>query len=112
MADQLEPIQIDCDAPPYAIVRGCVELGLKSPQDVRWLRLDHVLGGQDKAKGFLSLQGWTAALGLARPAERTCSCGQTLPALERCTFILRSGVRADYHLGQCARCKTIFWQQL
>jgi hypothetical protein len=111
MQKQLGPIEIACDAPSYGIVRSCTELGFENPLDVRWLRLDHVIGGRDPSKQR-AVHAWTAALRLIRPTEPTCSCGQALPLVERCTFILRSGIQVDYLLGQCQRCKTIFWQPL
>ena len=40
-----------------------------------------------------------------------CSCGHTLPALETCTFLFRSGKTKAYQLGQCGRCHTIFWER-
>ena len=111
MPDQVGPIGINCDAPSYGIVRACAELGYETPLDVRWLHLD---GAADRgpAKNFLAVRAWMPALGLHRKTERTCSCGHTLPTLERCTFILRAGIQVDYLLGQCCRCKTMFWQQL
>ncbi len=112
MPEQMGPIEIDCDAPSYGIVRSCSELGFEAPLDVRWLRLDLVVSGRDTAKRLRTVHAWTAALGLRRPAEPACSCGQALPLVERCTFILRSGIQVDYLLGQCQRCKTIFWQPL
>src|SRR6516165_6606718 len=108
MPEQVGPIDIECDAPSYGIVRGCRDLGLETPLDVRWLRLDHVADGRYSPRHLRRVQAWTAALGLTRPARPTCSCGQALPSVERCTFILRSGIQVDYLLGQCARCKTIY----
>jgi len=93
-------------------VQGCAEAGFQTPLDVRWLRLDRASGGRDKPKGLLTFQNWTGAVGLGRPAERTCSCGQDLPGLQRCVFILSCGRELEYLLGQCRRCRTIFWQQL
>ncbi len=112
MQDQLGQIEIDCEAPSYVIVRACVELGFENPLDVRWLRLDPIPNGSDSSKSFLTLKAWTDALGLSRPMVRICSCGQRHPKLDRCTFILRSGLEVNYLLGQCQRCKTVFWQQL
>jgi hypothetical protein len=112
MPDQVGPYEIVCDAPPYRIVRGCAELGFEQPLDVRWLRLDRVLGSRDSATSFLTTQAWTEAIGFTRQGERRCSCGQPLPALDRCTFILRSGTQFDYLVGQCSRCKTVYWQQV
>jgi hypothetical protein len=39
VSDSSGPTEVDCDAPPYAIVRACARLGFRSPPDVRWRRL-------------------------------------------------------------------------
>jgi hypothetical protein len=31
--------------------------------------------------------------------------------LERCTFTFRDGRQRDYLLGQCGRCRTVFWEE-
>jgi hypothetical protein len=34
--NQFETLGIECDAPPYGIVRACHKLGFLTPEDVRW----------------------------------------------------------------------------
>ena len=54
MANPLGPIEIDCDAPPYAIVRACQRIGIRTPEDVRWARLSHFLTSPDRTRTVLS----------------------------------------------------------
>jgi hypothetical protein len=103
------PIAIDCDAPPYAIVRACAKLGFRSPLDVRWRR---VKAAREQAgwKKVLSWAPWKLLRGAARPRRENCSCGAPRPHLETCVFI-GYGFRARYVIGQCDRCRTIFWDE-
>jgi hypothetical protein len=112
MASQFGPIEIDCDAPPYGIVEACDRIGFRSPLDVPWYRLSHFLGGEgSQGGGVFSLQLWKHLLGLDRSGTKTCRCGQLLPALEKCTFTFLSSKQADYLIGQCRDCLTIFWDK-
>jgi hypothetical protein len=106
MFSQLGPIEICCDAPPYAIVEACGQVGFESPLDVRWCKLSHFLASGGSAFGSLS---WKLFGGNV-PKERACSCGQRLPVLEKYTFMFASEKLADYLLGQCHICRTIFWE--
>jgi hypothetical protein len=111
VANPLGPIEIDCDAPPYAIVRACQRIGIRTPEDVRWARLSHFLTSSDRTHDWLQVQPWLALLGVGRPTDRTCACGEKLPGLERFTFVLSSGKQRDYFLGQCARCRCVYWEE-
>ncbi|HYT88394.1 MAG TPA: hypothetical protein VEL76_06715 [Gemmataceae bacterium] len=111
MASQFGPLEIDCDAPSYAIVEACHRIGFRSPLDVPWYRLSHFLG-EDGAKGSVfSLQMWKHLFGMNRPGGKNCRCGQSLPMLEKCTFTFLSSRQAEYLIGQCRRCLTIFWDE-
>jgi hypothetical protein len=45
-------------------------------------------------------------------AEDTgCFCGEKLPVLTLHIFTLSSGKELSYYLGQCGRCRTIFWEE-
>ncbi|HKI30593.1 MAG TPA: hypothetical protein VKA46_01780 [Gemmataceae bacterium] len=109
MSTRLGPILIDCDAPPYAIVQACERLGLRSPLDVRWRRLNHA----EESVGWTQLlfgQAWKLLLGAGRPRGKNCSCGAPLPTLKWCTFVgLRQ--RSRYLIGQCDCCLTVFWDE-
>ncbi len=111
MAERLGPLEIDCDAPPYPIVRASRQVGLGSPEDVRWCRISHYPLGKDGWGDF-----WRhLALGTPRAGGPTggalCLCGQSLPVLERITFLLASGKGVTYLMGQCPRCHMIFWEE-
>jgi hypothetical protein len=104
MSGWLGPIEIDCDAPPYPIVRECRRLGLQTPEDVRWARLTRRPGRPP---------GWCALLlpHAEAAGESRCACGQPLPPLTRYTFVMNTGHRASYRIGQCRRCLTISWDE-
>jgi hypothetical protein len=100
MTDDLGPLEVVCDAPPYPVVRACAGLGFEAPQDVRWARLERKR--QRRPGGLFP---WL------RAGKSSCSCGESLPELESYTFTFVSGTRAEYFLAQCVRCKTIFWDK-
>jgi hypothetical protein len=112
MAGQLGPIEINCDAPPYPIVQACHDLGIQTPEDVRWCRLSCFLRGSYGRRQILNLDAWKAFLGTAAPREAICSCGQKLPPLEKYTFTFLDGDQSHYQIGQCGRCRTVFWDEL
>jgi hypothetical protein len=109
MASWLDTQGFDTDAPPYAIVCACRLLGLDRPEDVGWYRLDH--------RRYVTLR--------ERPVDRrpafpptnsrspaitgTCVCGARLPPIEHRTFTFNTGRQVGYSVGQCRRCRTIFW---
>lgn len=110
MAGSLDPLEIDCDSPPYSIVQACRMVGLQCPEDVRWYRLSRYVGGQYDNGEIVRIDKWKTLLGLTRSPSARCSCGERLPDLERCTFTYLSGKEAIYMVGQCSRCHTIFWE--
>jgi hypothetical protein len=110
MSSQLGPIDVFCDAPPYTIVRACHRLGLREPEDVRWCRPSELPPRTHTWRDLL-WRPWRLLHGRPPGQERTCTCGAPLPLMERFTFTLRSGQKVDYLLGQCRRCRTIFWEQ-
>ena len=108
MSSRLGPIDITCDAPPYTVVQACETLEFRTPLDVRWCRISHFLSGQG---GEASLHPWKWFFGKNESREKTCSCGEPLPNLEWYTFMFISGKVSHYHLGQCRRCRSIFWEE-
>jgi hypothetical protein len=100
MSGNLGPIDIQCDAPPYPVVKACVSLGFHEPEDVRWCRIE-----RRRLRRPSSLFPWL------RAAIPMCVCGQPLPKLESYTFTFVSGSQLEYHLGQCSRCRTIYWDK-
>jgi hypothetical protein len=99
MSAEFGPIDIVCDAPPYPVVRACAGLGFRSPQDVRWRRVDR--RDLNRPASFFP---WLRRA----PA---CACGHAMPQLESYTFTFVSGTQSRYFLGQCARCRTIYWDK-
>jgi hypothetical protein len=101
MAEQLGPVEIDCDAPPYAIVKACVGLGLDKPEDVRWCRVRHFPTPGAGWRRVLSGLGWSEG--------GTCPCGQALPKMAGFVFTSITGEERFYLLGQCGKCHTVYW---
>jgi hypothetical protein len=108
MAGPLQPLDIRCDAPPFPVVGACQKVGFRSPLDVRWCRLSHFLAERSgRPNTRRGAQGFAT-----KPArEKTCTCGEPLPRLEKyaITFVLEKV--ADYLLGQCRRCGTMSWEE-
>jgi hypothetical protein len=71
--------------------------------------MSRFLKGEGHRKAIFALRLWHWLLGLGRPKERTCTCGQPLPDLKKYGFSFLSEKVGDYLLGQCRRCRTIFW---
>jgi hypothetical protein len=111
MSSQLGPIDIECDAPPYPIVRAGRLVGMNEPEDVRWCRLSHFVGLRTGWKAVLNPKAWKLLINRLGSGQTTCSCGQALPELEEYTFIFRTGKELSYLMGQCGRCRTIFWEE-
>lgn len=111
MSNQLGPVQITCDAPPYLVVQACESLGFHTPLDVGWWRLSHFLAEHREQRGVLGRAPWKWFFSPGVSRENACSCGEPLPLLEAYSFIFVSHTVAEYHLGQCSRCHTIFWEE-
>jgi hypothetical protein len=111
MFSALRGFEICCDAPPYGVVRACEKCGLDTPLDVRWCRRsDFVRGAGHWRAGFCS-RLWQWFCGNGNSAVSICSCGQPLPKAETYSFSFLHRKVGDYLLGQCARCRTVFWDQ-
>ena len=80
---RLGPLYVVCDAPPYAIVESCVSIGIDRPQDVRW-RYAEKFGG-------------------------ICCEGKRV-RLMRFNLSYSDGRDQEYSIGQCSRCKTVWWK--
>ncbi len=104
------PIDIDCDALPYPLAQACETLNFQSPLDVRWCRLSQFVNGQAHPVGLFSSRSWQR-LFHKQAKEKPCSCGEALPTLEQYAFTFASGAHVEYYLAQCARCRTMFWEQ-
>jgi hypothetical protein len=111
MSNQLGPMEIVCDAPPYHIVRACSQLGFQNPEDVRWYRMCHYLNGPAERSGFAKAQPWSGLWGMSGAGDKLCSCGAKLPRLEMYTFVLSTAKEVSYLLAQCGRCRTLFWEE-
>jgi hypothetical protein len=110
MASEFEPTDIHCDAPPYSVVRACQKLGFRAPLDVRWHRMSHFLHERANSLAAASLP-WKILFGPGEEAIQACTCGHPLPVLEKYAFTFISERQAEYLLGQCSRCRTIFWDE-
>jgi hypothetical protein len=111
MSSQLGPIEINCDAPSYPIVQACECLDLRNPLDVRWCQLSHFVAERAEQLGVPTLRPWKWFFQKGPGNQVTCSCGEQLPQIDTYTFTFVSERVADYQLGQCPRCGTIFWEE-
>lgn len=111
MATQLGSVGIYCDAPTYEIVRATERLGFHSPLDVGWRHLRRYSADCTRRAGWFWLANWKRLLGLGPTEPTACRCGRAIPHLERCTFAFTSGREEAFFLGQCRRCRTIFWDE-
>src|SRR5262245_35070908 len=82
MASQLGPIEVQCDAPSYPVVRACRRVGIESPEDVRWCRMSQFLAQASRWKGLFHPWTWSKLLGRHDGDEKCCTCSEKLPALE------------------------------
>jgi hypothetical protein len=110
MASQLGPIEISCDAPTYAIVRACRRLGFHEPEDVPWHHYQNCQDGRGRAQSG-SIEAVIAALSFDRSSGERCGCGERLPSPEQCMFALPSGRVETFFMGQCRRCRTMYWNE-
>jgi hypothetical protein len=110
MFQHLGQVEIHCDAPSYAVVRAVREVGLVRPEDVRWLQLSRYQA-EPPRWALLDPRTWTL---FRRPRHQkdACTCGRRLPYLEKHLFLFASGKQLSYLLGQCRRCRTIFWEEV
>jgi len=108
MDHSLQPFEMDCDAPTYAVVKVCRELGLVMPEDVRWLGARAVLAARGKPSAKFIFYHWNDCL-LGTNDVVVCSCGGPLPFLKCYQFTLADGREIVYGFGQCHRCLTIYW---
>jgi len=106
-------LEIECDAPAYSIVQSCWKLGLQAPEDVRWCPVEEVPSKPRQRSAWLSF-GYLKSL-FARTEQLrspTCVCGAARPKLQGCWFTFFPGKETQLLLGQCHRCKTIFWKEV
>jgi hypothetical protein len=109
MSTRLGPVEIECDAPPYAVVEACAYLGFRRPLDVRWRPARELREAAEAGDRGLGRRLWSALLGRGR--RPACPCGQGLAPLGRYVLLLPWGAELDYLLGQCPRCATMFWEE-
>jgi hypothetical protein len=105
-----ESIEIWCDAPPYRVVQACRLIGVRSPEDVRWCHLGHLRGDCGARSVLRSALSWLWRLTGNGGPDR-CSCGAPLPALQPFRFLFDHGDLPTYWLGQCDRCRTVYWEE-
>jgi len=111
MSSHFGPLEVECDAPPYSIVRACRKLGISEPEDVRWCHKSRRLRQPQGLMQFFSPL-WGHFMRREPPAGTLCVCGCPLPMLESYSFTFLSGEEVEYEMGQCPHCRTIHWEKL
>ena len=112
MSSDLGLLEFECDAPPYPIVRACRKLGMSDPEDVRWCRKSRHARRHHGWIHFLASPIWGRLLGRTDAETPTCVCGQPLPEIDCYSFTYQTGEQIEYEMGQCIRCRTIYWEKL
>jgi len=102
-------IDLDCDAPGYAVVRACKSVGIEKPEDVRWCHWTR--RAIRRRAGWFHVRNWKSLFRRPATDHTRCACGQALPGLEECLFSCGGGEAVTYLLGQCSRCGTVFWRE-
>jgi hypothetical protein len=101
MFEQYRPLELECDAPCYAVVQACSEIGIQAPEDVRWCRLGNLFGDPSGWPMIMHRETWGM--------KPQCLCGAPLPEMQRYLFTFNTGKETYYLLGQCGRCRTVYW---
>jgi hypothetical protein len=111
MSRDLGPLEVVCDAPPYGVVRASRALGIEAPEDVRWCETERYLRERSYDHAAWRGEGWNELVERLGPRVLACPCGRRLPAVlgYRCA----GGADASglYYLGQCVRCKRVYWHK-
>jgi hypothetical protein len=71
--------------------------------------MSRFLNGEERGVSVRRLWNWL--FGWSRRKEHVCTCGQPLPDLKKYGFTFASQKVGDYLLGQCRRCRTMFWDE-
>jgi hypothetical protein len=111
MTSRREPLEIQCDAPSYEVVRACGAEFL-APLDVRWYRMGPFLGEQATRRESFLGHALKTLLGIGHVTNPRCTCGHALPVLEQYKITFLGETEGEYFLGQCPRCLTMFWETL
>jgi hypothetical protein len=104
-------LDLQGDAPPYRVVEACANLGFLCPLDVPWWRVSRTGRNEGQATGLI--RGLVRRLFSATDLQESplCTCGQPAPYLESYTFTFSTHRQARYLIGQCRRCRTVFWDE-
>jgi hypothetical protein len=111
MSRDLGPLDVVCDAPPYGVVRACRALGFDAPEDVRWCETGHFLRERSHDHAALQAVDWNVLVERLGPRRLACACGRSLPQLAGYRFAGPGDASGLYHLGQCPRCKRVYWRK-
>ena len=90
----LGPLEIECDAPPYPIVQACNAIGVVKPEDVRWVSISAFAKSKKDA---------------SKKEKELCYCLEKLPVPAKFNFTYAHGAVHSYSVGQCQKCKTVYW---
>lgn len=85
---------------------------MRAPEDVRWCRLGRRTRRHYGWIHFLASPIWGRLLGRREPETSSCTCGRSLPEMACYSFTFQNGDQVDYEMGQCVRCRTIYWDKL
>ena len=112
MPSNLGLLEVECDAPPYPIVRACRKLGLYRPEDVRWSHKGNHARRHHGWIQYLTNPLWGRLLGRGETTGPSCVCGRPMPLLESFCFTFQTGEKVEYEIGQCPCCGTVHWERI
>lgn len=110
MMQRLGPLDVECDAPPYAIVRACRRIGVYDPEDVRWCRLSRRARPRASWWEVFYHHPFKFLMGLGQIHNGECLCRQIIPRLGEHTFTYCTGEEETYLIGQCPCCRAVYWE--
>jgi hypothetical protein len=110
---QLGPLEVICDAPPYPIVQACNAIGIETPEDVRWAKINRC--HSERVEEPVDREGdrsvWQKLLHPVQGREQLCNCREKLPKLSKYRFTYSSGDEVTYSVGQCRKCRAVYWEE-
>lgn len=98
MDDRLAETILIADCPPHPIVEASGACGVESPCDVRWFKIENYIALYSQVLEEIHFS-----------SEHYCACKEKLPKLAKYRFTYSSSDEVVYALGQCAKCRTVFW---
>ena len=106
MSRQTVTLDVWCDVPAYGIVQACQWLGFERPLDVAWHHRVATCGRSGRRRASLLCSAGCSAAANQRPR---CAAAVKRRRSWSCRPVTGAARDDAIRLGQCSRCRTIFW---